>query len=385
MKWQDDWNEFMQEVAVHFQVRGSSALELTSIFRGKEVNWSGKVVKIKSPTQEGKESHIEVEMSPCEQRLTQLTLVFPYITIHPEKQDWTTLQSIKVGDVIIFTTRVRSWVWHVRLDPRDRPDGPTPGGQIRSRLISRQRDTTLFLFTRGLKIASKSSRNLAELRAKAENNDAQSQYELGEVLRTGKLGVTKDDAEAVKWIRKAAEQNHAEGQFRLGALYAFGRGVTTNSVEAVKWFRKSAEQSNADAQQSLGMCYRLGQGVPVDYAEALKWFRKAAEQDHAVGQLSLASLYSAGQGVERDDVESAKWLRKAAEQNDADGQFYLGNCYRFGRGVTKDLTDAFKWCLLSAMQGNNMGKGAIAYLGSVMTSKQVAEGKRRVVEWLSQP
>jgi uncharacterized protein len=36
-------------------------------------------------------------------------------------------------------------------------------------------------------------------------------------------GVPKDDAEAVKWFRKAAEQGHAKAQFNLGAMYDNGQ------------------------------------------------------------------------------------------------------------------------------------------------------------------
>ena len=38
---------------------------------------------------------------------------------------------------------------------------------------------------------------LAELRAKAEKGDAQSQYELGRAFAKGSLGVTKDGVKAV--------------------------------------------------------------------------------------------------------------------------------------------------------------------------------------------
>lgn len=48
---------------------------------------------------------------------------------------------------------------------------------------------------------------LAEIRAKAEKGDAQTQCELGTVFTFGKLGVAKDEVEAVKWYPKAAEQN----------------------------------------------------------------------------------------------------------------------------------------------------------------------------------
>ena len=52
-------------------------------------------------------------------------------------------------------------------------------------------------------------RLLADIRAKAEMGDAQSQYELGKAFYGGSLGVVKDEAEAMKWYRKAAEQNLA--------------------------------------------------------------------------------------------------------------------------------------------------------------------------------
>ena len=61
---------------------------------------------------------------------------------------------------------------------------------------------------------------LADIRAKAEKGDAQSQFELGKAFYFGSLGVAKDEVEAVKWFRKAAEQNHAEAQYNLGVCYA---------------------------------------------------------------------------------------------------------------------------------------------------------------------
>jgi uncharacterized protein len=36
-------------------------------------------------------------------------------------------------------------------------------------------------------------------------------------------GVPEDDAEAVKWFRKAAEQGYADAQYNLGLMYAYGK------------------------------------------------------------------------------------------------------------------------------------------------------------------
>src|ERR1035437_5140497 len=66
---------------------------------------------------------------------------------------------------------------------------------------------------------------LADLRAKAEKGDAQSQCELGKAFGGGGLGVAQDKAEAVKWYRKAAEQDVAFAQVQLGIYYYNGGGV----------------------------------------------------------------------------------------------------------------------------------------------------------------
>ncbi len=73
---------------------------------------------------------------------------------------------------------------------------------------------------------------------------------LGDCYADGK-GVAQNEAEAVRWYRKAAEQNHAEAQYWLGACYADGEGVTQNDAEAVKWYRAAAEQGHAKAQSIL--------------------------------------------------------------------------------------------------------------------------------------
>jgi TPR repeat protein len=54
-------------------------------------------------------------------------------------------------------------------------------------------------------------------------------------------------------------------------FYAKGRGVPQDDAEAVKWYRKAAEQGDANAQYNLGQGYGDGQGVPQDHAEAVKW------------------------------------------------------------------------------------------------------------------
>lgn len=88
--------------------------------------------------------------------------------------------------------------------------------------------------------------------------------------------MTKDDAEALKWYRKAAEQGKAEAQAKLGLIYANGYGAPKDDAEALKWGRKAADQGNADAQFLLGCLCPIGKGVPKDGVEAYKWFNLSA-------------------------------------------------------------------------------------------------------------
>ena len=89
---------------------------------------------------------------------------------------------------------------------------------------------------------------LAEIRAGADKGDAKARYELGRAFFSGALGVAKDEAEAVKWFRKAAEQNLADAQYILGVCYDSGEGVAKDEIEAYKWWLLAAGQGNDDAK-----------------------------------------------------------------------------------------------------------------------------------------
>ena len=71
-------------------------------------------------------------------------------------------------------------------------------------------------------------------------------------------------------LRAKAEKGDASAQNNLGVAYQNGQGLVKDDAEAVKWYRKAAEQGLALAQYNLGFVYYNGQGVPKDYAEAVK-------------------------------------------------------------------------------------------------------------------
>ena len=118
-----------------------------------------------------------------------------------------------------------------------------------------------------------------ETKAAAEQGDAVAQNNLGFMYDKGE-GVPENDAEAVKWYRKAADHGYAKAQFNLGVMYDNGNGVPENDAEAVKWYRKAADHGDAEAQYNLGVMYYNGDGVPENDVRAYVWLSMAKTQGY---------------------------------------------------------------------------------------------------------
>ena len=95
---------------------------------------------------------------------------------------------------------------------------------------------------------------------------------LGLAFSTGKLGVSRDDAEAYKWFRKSAERGNLGAQFAVGDMHE----DVQEYGEAVKWYRRAAEAGYGGGEFALGRMYESGRGAPQDYVLAYKWLNLSA-------------------------------------------------------------------------------------------------------------
>lgn len=196
----------------------------------------------------------------------------------------------------------------------------------------------------------------------AKKNDPVAQLIVSSLYEDG-LGIPRDSAKALKWLRKAADQNLALAQANLGVTYENGLGVARNIAEAAKWFRKAADQNSAMAQAYLGDLYDKGRGVPRDEFEAERLYRLAAEQNFAHAQTNLGYMYEHGCVVEWNPCEAVRLYRLAAEQGFAVAEANLGVMYEKGCGVTQDLDEAVRWYLRAAAQGDENAIKALRCLG----------------------
>ena len=108
----------------------------------------------------------------------------------------------------------------------------------------------------------------------------------------------------------SAKDGDAMAQHNLGLKYANGDGVPENDAEAVKWFRKAADQGDAKAQVDLGLMYAEGNGVPQDSIRAYVWWSIAQKQ----GDIDAAN-----------DIEILK--SRMSQQQIADAQALAAKCY----------------------------------------------------------
>jgi Sel1 repeat len=90
--------------------------------------------------------------------------------------------------------------------------------------------------------------------------------------------------------RARADQGDANAEYELARFYYQGKGVPQSDSEAVALYRKAADQGFARGQTDLAYMYSQGKGVPLDYAESARWYRKAAKQGDDYSQRALDSM-----------------------------------------------------------------------------------------------
>jgi TPR repeat protein len=126
-----------------------------------------------------------------------------------------------------------------------------------------------------------------------------------------------------------------------------------------------------------------------DFASAARIFIPLAKNGDASAQTYLGFMFESGRGVPQNYTEAAYWYRRAAEQGDAAAQYSLGLLYDKGFGVRQDTVEAGKWLNLSTALATKGTRDYRARLRDAVTSKmtrgQIAESRRRAVEWYPQP
>ncbi|MFZ1007022.1 MAG: tetratricopeptide repeat protein [Candidatus Sulfotelmatobacter sp.] len=117
--------------------------------------------------------------------------------------------------------------------------------------------------------------DITELVRQATSGDPQAQFKLGVMYADGTVNCNpKNDAEAVRWFRKAAVQGLAVAQERLGTMYQSGEGISQDDVEACFWLNLAASTVESAKEKSDKASVNL---PPQSPSEAQERCRKWAE------------------------------------------------------------------------------------------------------------
>ncbi len=182
--------------------------------------------------------------------------------------------------------------------------------------------------------------SISELQQKANEGDAQAQFNLGCCYATN-TDIEKNNHLAFEWIQKAAEQGLVDAQLFLGLSYSIERLIQNDENKDIligywtegksfkpqwlfalkpnesaslsfKWFQEASIQNCIDAQYWLAFLYYEGVGTKQDYQQAFEWFKKSADQGFVYSYKWISYFYLLGKGgIKRNNELSCEWFKKA--------------------------------------------------------------------------
>jgi hypothetical protein len=128
----------------------------------------------------------------------------------------------------------------------------------------------------------------------AQKGDADAEFNLGQAYRLGR-GVQINLATAKGWFEKAADAGHLDAETTLGLLL-FQNG---DQAQGLKWLRRAAEQGEPRALLVYGTALYNGDGVTQDRLLGYAYVSRAAEQGLAPAKDTLTQLDGLMQPTDR--------------------------------------------------------------------------------------
>ncbi len=183
-------------------------------------------------------------------------------------------------------------------------------------MLSKKFTTALSVLVMSVGFAAHAA-DVDSLKERAEQGDAQAQYELGLMYQNGEGSLKADTQAAIDWLTQSAKNGLEKADKALNDLYA----NRDNIADVI--------QSNADKAGDLfdqGVAagkdlwnQMMNSGVAKDTEKAVDWITKAAVAGNAAAQNKLGEMYWEGTGVKQDKKAAASWFKKACDNGNTDG------------------------------------------------------------------
>lgn len=158
------------------------------------------------------------------------------------------------------------------------------------------------------------------------------------------------EKQAREWTKLAVDNGYVESE-----IYREVAEDIDDDAEAIRWYKKAAALGNAEACYDLGWHYGDSYFSRPDYDEAFKWYQKAYDLGEERAAFHLARAYDEGRGVKRDDARAFELYQQSLtnERYDSETVFYLAMMYEDGRGTAKDTEKAMEMLQAAAKYDSN--------------------------------
>ena len=201
--------------------------------------------------------------------------------------------------------------------------------------------------------------SLNETVSAAEKGDLTAQHFLGYYHVEG-LGGKVDHEEGMRWYLRAAAAGFPNSLNNLGVIYLNGNGVTKDEAKAFDYFKKAGERGLWRAMRFASQILMHQQNGKGQMEEFRRKMEKAARAGDAEAQLQLGLLLLAPVSSAQIEVENAAYmLTKAAEQGRGEAYAVMGHFFMESH---IDYTKARKWFQLGADKGQPDSETALSWM-----------------------
>ena len=123
------------------------------------------------------------------------------------------------------------------------------------------------------------------------------------------------DEKEVKEVRAKAEEGNADAMYALAGAYKDGQhGLPTDKVQARAWYKRAAELQHVRSMASYGGFLLTGFGGESIPTLGLYYSTQAALGGSNVGEYFLGKAFAKGKyGLPRDAAQGKRWLSKVVE------------------------------------------------------------------------
>jgi TPR repeat protein len=189
------------------------------------------------------------------------------------------------------------------------------------------------------------------LKAKAEAGDSEAQWHVGSWLEDGladpqgRILVRANVRAAARWYGLSASAENSTGQIHFGVLLSDGRGVRRDDAEALRWFKRALRQGDACAPNNIACVYRDRGNKRL----AMFWYRRAVACGDGDALVEVGRRYYAGAGVRSDPKRAVRCFYQAVASKNItqagreDAMFHIGVAFHEGRGVKISDARAIRW------------------------------------------